>query len=149
MINKRYGFGFSWKGLVIYLVQLAPNIVWMLAPPANDVLTLNSSPYPFWDIVEHTLGVFIVVSLILVVSKSGGRSPVFLGAAALMLAAYYVSWVFYYHGAVNPWLLIIGMAATPPLCFMFAGLWLKNDIAAAVSLVFGAVHVGITCGTYL
>ncbi len=131
------------------MLQLAPNIVWMLAPPANDVLTQNSSPYPFWDIVEHTLGVLIVVSLIFVVSKSGRRSPAFLAVAALFLAAYYVSWVFYFQGAVYPWLLVIGMAATPPLCFLFAGIWLKNDIAALVSVVFGAVHVAITCGTYL
>ena len=36
---------FSLAGLLLYALQLLPNIIWLAMPPANDVLKHNSSPH--------------------------------------------------------------------------------------------------------
>ncbi len=147
---KNYVLGFSLVGLGLYALQLLPNIIWMVAPPANNVLTKNSSPYPLMNIVEGTFGILTVAVLILILRKGGQRgNGLFLGLAGLFLLGYYVAWFFYYRGVVAPWLLIGGIAAIPPLYFFFAGLWMKNYVALIPCVIFAAAHIFITCSTYL
>jgi len=145
-----YVIGFSLIGLILYVLQLSPNIIWMLAPPANNVLTKNSSPNPLMNIIEQVFGIATVALLILLINKSGERnSNIYIGLAILFLAGYYVAWIFYYRGMVSPWLLIIGIAAMPPLYFFFAEIWLENYIALMSCAIFGVAHIAITCSTYL
>ena len=147
---KKYRFGFSLAGLLLYALQLLPNILWMLAPPANNLLAKNSSPYPILNILEQVFGVATVALLILLINKGRGRNPkLFVGLAILFLAGYYLSWILYYQGVVSPWLLIIGIAAMPPLYFFFSGLWLKNYIVLIPCTIFGVIHIAITCSSYL
>lgn len=110
-------FGFSLMGLILYVLQLLPNTIWMLAPPANNVLSKNSSAYSILNIIEQFFGIMTVALLILLINRGGGRnSNIYIGLAILFLVGYYIAWVFYYKGVVSPWLLIIGIAAMPPLC---------------------------------
>jgi hypothetical protein len=147
---KDHGFGFSLTGLILYALQLLPNIIWVLRRPANDVLAKNSSPYQILNVIEHVFGVMTVVLLVLLISKGGGRnSSIYLDLAILFLVGYYVAWVLYYRGVVSPWLLIAGLAGMPPLYFFFAGLWMKNYVALIPCVIFGIAHVAITCSTYL
>jgi hypothetical protein len=147
---KHYLVRFSLTGLILYALQLFPNIIWVLVPPANNVLLENSSAYPLLNITEQVFGIMTVALLILLLNKSGGRnSKLYLKLAFLFLTGYYIAWVFYYLGIVSPWLLIIGIAAMPPLYFLLAALWMKNYIALVTCLVFGAAHIAITCSTYL
>jgi hypothetical protein len=147
---RNYGFGFSLTGLILYALQLCPNIVWMLAPPANNALAGNSSAYPILTITERVFGIITVALLILLINKSGGKnSSLYIGLAILFLMGYYGAWIFYYRGVVSPWLLIIGIAAMPPLYFLFAGLWLKNYTILAPCIIFGVAHITITCSNYL
>ena len=128
---KNYVFGFSLTGLILYVLQLFPNIIWMLIPPANNVLVKNSSLYP-------------------ILNKKGEKnSGIYIGLAIIFLAGYYISWIFYYQGVVSPWLLIIGLAAMPPLYFLFVGLWMKNYIVILPCIIFEIAHIAITCSNYL
>lgn len=147
---KNYIFGFSLMGLILYALQLLPNIIWMLAPPINNVLMKNSSAYPILNIIEQVFGIMTVALLILLVNKGGGRnSSLYIGLATLFLVGYYFAWILYYKGVVSPSLLIIGIAAMPPLYFLFVGLWMKNYAALIPCIIFGVTHVAITCSTYL
>jgi hypothetical protein len=83
--------------------------------------------------------------LILLVNKNGEKSSIFfLGLAALCLALYYLAWIFYHQGVVAPWLLVGGLAAMPPVYFIFLGLWLKNYPLLISSVIFGITHIAIT-----
>ncbi len=147
---KNYKISFSLTGLMLYALQLLPNIIWMLAPPANDVLTKNSSVYPILNIIEQVFGIMTVALLILLINKNKVRSSkLYIGLAILFLAGYYVAWIFYYRGVVAPWLLIIGIAAMPPLYFFFVGLWKRNYAALVSCVIFGITHISITCASYL
>ena len=143
-------FGFSLTGLVLYALQLLPNIIWMLVPPANNVLAKNSSSYPIFNIMEQAFGIMTVALLILIINKKNGRnSGLYILLAVMFLAGYYISWILYYQGMVSPWLLIIGIAAMPPLYFLFAGLWMKNYVVLLPCVIFGITHIAITCSNYL
>lgn len=146
-----YQFGFSLKGLFVYLLQLLPNIIWISMPPANNVLANNSSAYPILDAAEHVFGMVTVALLILLISKDSGENKeasLYIGLAALCMVGYYVSWVLYYLGVVSPWLLVGGLALLPPLYFVFAALWLRNYVAIIPCVIFGIMHVAITYSNY-
>ena len=150
MMLSNYEFGFSPTGLLLYALQLLPNILWMLRPPANNVLARNRSSRPILNFIEAVFGIATVILLIFLKTMDGAReSPVYIGSAFLFLAGYYVAWFFYYRGVVAPWLIIIGMAAMPPLYFIFVGLWMKNYFVLIPCVIFGIAHVTITCSNYL
>jgi hypothetical protein len=146
-----YTFGFSLTGLVIYLLQLAPNIVWLLRPPASNPMSRNSSPHQLLNAIEHVCGIAIVALLILVVNKTAvpalADTPSLI-LAALLILGYYASWILYYRGVVAPWLLVFGLAALPPLYFLCAGLWLENYLVVILSIPFLAAHVYITYANF-
>ncbi|AWB42966.1 hypothetical protein DCC85_01125 [Paenibacillus sp. CAA11] len=147
---SNYSLKFSLLGLLVYALQLLPNIIWKLAPPANNVLTKNSSPYNILNIIEGLFGMITVILMIVLISKGEGKSSsLYIWLAIIFLAAYYISWIFYYSGVVSPWLLILGIAAMPPLYFFFAGLWMRNYVLLVPCAIFGVVHILITCSTYL
>lgn len=150
-ITERYKLGFSLRGIVIYMLQLLPNIIWMLIPPVNDILAENNSAYPVFNIIEHVFGIVTVAVLILLVNKGSERKKrvKYIGLAAVFLTGYYISWIFYYTGVVSPWILVAGIAGMPPLYFLFAGLWLENYAAVIPCVIFGITHVAITCSNYL
>ena len=145
-----YRWGFSLLGLGVYALQLLPNIIWMMAPPVNNVLIKNNSPYPILNILEQACGILTVAVLISVINpKNIKGSGLYFSLSMLFILGYYTAWFFYYKGFVNPWLLIVGIAAMPPLYFASSALWLGNYIALIPCTVFGVVHVAITSATYL
>jgi len=148
---KQYKFGFSIKGLIAFLLVMAPNIVWMIAPPVNDVLAGNSAAAPALDIVQNVCRWMVVALLILLVNKSEKKnklSKIFIAAAALCLLVYYVSWALYYIGYADPWMVVIGMAAAPSLYFIFVALWLNNYPAVVPGIIFAVIHTAITFINY-
>jgi hypothetical protein len=146
---SNYRFGFSPLGLGFYALQLLPNLIWLWAPPANNVLAANTSPYPLLNVSEGFFGFLTVALLVLLTNKNAGGAKVYLRLAVLFLGGYYLAWILYYLGVVCPWLLIIGLAAMPPLYFLFVALWLKNHAVIITSLIFGAAHLAVTCLNYL
>ncbi|WP_245647846.1 hypothetical protein [Paenibacillus borealis] len=135
---------------MLYALQLLPNLIWMLVPPANNVLTRNSSAYPVLNIIEGLFGVVTVILMVVLINKRDGtNSSIYLRLAGLSLAAYYISWIFYYNGLVAPWLLILGIAFMPPLYFFLTGLWMKNYVLLVPCTIFGLTHILITCMNYL
>jgi len=147
-----YAVAFSLTGLMFCALQLLPNVVWLAMPPANDVLKHNSSPHPALNVVEQVFGIVTVALLIIVVGRVGtqGRNGSWLlvGAAGF-LAAYYLAWVLYYQGTVSGWLLVLGIAAMPPLYYFFVASWMKNYLALIPCTIFGIAHVTITWSNYM
>lgn len=146
---KRYAFGFSLGGLIICLLVMAPNIVWMLAPPANDPLAANSAVWPWLDIAESIARFATMISLVFVVNrKSEARTRTLAVSAAVCLGLYYVLWGLYFAGMASSWALL-GMAVFPSCYFVLSALWMRNGIAALSAGIFGIAHIAITCGNYL
>ncbi len=148
---KQYRFGFSYEGLISCLVPMLPNIIWALVQPANDVLAANAVVYPVWDVIASVSQWLMIAALVLLVRtdfKKEQRPNSTLRVAAVLLAGYFLFWVLYYAGVINPWL-FIGMAVLPAVYFVLVGLWIKNYIATVPAAIFDVTHIALTCVTYL
>ena len=138
-------------GLLLYALQLLPNIIWLATPPANDVLKYNSSPHAALNLIEQVFGIATVALLIIVITRAGTEghnSSVLLVCAAVSLVGYYAAWVLYYRGNVSSWLLVVGIAAMPPLYYLFVAGWMKDYFALVPCVIFGIAHVAITWANY-
>ena len=147
---KQYKIGFSVKGLISFVAVMLPNIIWMVAPPANDILAGNSAENPFFDAVLNICRWLTVFALAFVINKNEKESKYskFFIAAVVCLSVYYISWILYYCGSANPWLFVAGLAAAPSLYFIFVALWLKNYPAILPSAIFAVIHVTVTFLNY-
>jgi hypothetical protein len=147
-----YVIAFSLVGLLLYALQLLPNIIWLAMPPANDVLKHNSSPHAAVNLVEQIFGIATAALLIIVITRAGTEgtnSSWLLFCAAVFLAGYYTAWVLYYQGNVSAWLLVFGIAAMPPLYYFFVASWMKDYPALVPCVIFGIAHIAITWSNYM
>jgi hypothetical protein len=141
--------GFSLIGLVVVVLQQIPGIVWALHPPKDDPFAHNSGTLPV-EILEKTFGIATILLLVVVLARTPvlpGLKGLFLASAVAVLAAYYVLYVSYYLG-VTRLPVLLGMAAFPPLCFLLVGLFQGNAPVLVTSVVFGAVHIGLTYANF-
>lgn len=147
---KHYTFGFSFKGFLAFMLVMIPNIIWMAAGPVNDILAGNNAENPMLALVLNGSQWFMAALLILLKNKAENRekSVVLFLAAALCLGGYYVLWICYFAGIINPWFLV-SMAVLPSMYFIFVECWMKNYIAIIPSVIFGITHTVITCSNYL
>ena len=147
-----YAIAFSLTGLLLYALQLLPNIIWLAMPPANDVLKHNSSPHEYLNLIEQVFGIATVALLVIVITRTGieGRNSSWLLVCAFVfLVGYYTAWVLYFRGNVAPLLLVVGLAAMPPLYYFFVAGWMKDYFAIVPCAIFGIAHVAITWANYM
>ncbi|TKC16356.1 hypothetical protein [Robertmurraya kyonggiensis] len=139
-----YHFGFSWKGLIVFLLPMIPNLFYLLIPQ-TDRLGNKGNSHLLLDILEHGSQVIFIFLIIFLVNKQTSEmiGPYTIGMA-VMLAFYLVLWIFYIMGNVNI-IFLLGMAIVPVVYFILAELWLHNYIAIIPTVIFGIVHVIITC----
>lgn len=95
--------------------------------------------------IEIFSGVLTVALLIMPINQGHENGHIlFLTFATIFLALYYLAWIFYYQGVVSPWLLVLGLAAMPPLYFLALGFWMKNYLMLIPCTIFGIAHITIT-----
>jgi hypothetical protein len=138
-----YYFGFSWKGLIVFLLPMIPNLFYFLIP-ASDAAGNNANSHLFLDILEHGSQALFIFLLIFVLSKQTSEilSPYSIGMV-IMLICYYVLWIFCFTGNANL-VILLGMAVLPLVYFGLAELWLHNYLAIIPTALFGILHVIIT-----
>ena len=135
--------GFGGPDAVRYL----PNRIWAVLPPTNDILAGNNSNNTIYDVVLNICRLLIVALLVLLRNKTEKEkktAKALLGVSVFCLLGYIMSWVLYYLGNTNPWLLVVGLAASSSLYFIFIGLWLKNYPVVLPSFIFAIIHIAIT-----
>jgi hypothetical protein len=137
--------GFSRAGLLAVVLQQIPGIVWALQPPKVDPFAHNSGTV-LVEILEKTFGISTILLLVVVLARTPllpDLGTLFLVGAFAILAVYYSFYVLYYAG-ITRWPVLLGLAAFPPLCFLLVALSQGNYPAVVTSVIFGAVHVGLT-----
>lgn len=134
---------FSLFGASIAVLQLLPNIIWALFPPALNRLQGNSSSLLFIEYGEHCLGVAIVIMLFFLANKNEPKAvhrTVPGIASALFIGLYWLCWVLYYCG-LQPNFVIYAMVVLPPAAFFAAGLAEKVYIISLASSIFVVFHL--------
>ena len=67
-----YYFGFSWKGLIVFLLPMIPNIFYFLIP-ASDVSGNNANSHLILDVLEHGSQAIFIFLLIFVIRKQASE----------------------------------------------------------------------------
>ena len=135
--------GFSWKGLIVFLLPMIPNIFYFLYP-APDGTGYIANNHIVLDILEHGSQAIFILMLIFVMSKQTSKiqSPYVIGMA-ISLIFYFVLWILYFTGKANL-IILLGMAILPVVYFILAEIWLNNYLAIIPTVLFGVVHIIIT-----
>ena len=100
---KKYKFGFDYLGLLLFLVIMIPNFIWFAVPAPNDVLR-SDSVTPIVDGIGSICQVAFVAAICILKRKDIQivRFSKLVISALVLAAVYYVGWILYYCGLVNP-----------------------------------------------
>lgn len=143
----RNNIGFSWKGLIIFILPMLPNVLFFIYKHQNGNM-LAANNHFLLDIVEHGSQVIFAALLIFMVSRKD--SPVLCGYTILMLIlllAYYGLWIGYFTIGAD-FIMLMAMAVLPVIYFILGEIWLHNIPAVIATALFGIVHIIITYMDY-
>ncbi|MBZ9608910.1 hypothetical protein G9F73_013985 [Clostridium estertheticum] len=135
--------GFSWKGLIVFLLPMLPNILFFILKDPNGSTVVTNKHF-LLDIIEHGSQTIFFALLIFGVSKK--VSPILCGYTIFMLIillSYYGFWIAYFTIGTN-FIMIISMAVFPVIYFILAEIWLHNLFAIVPLTIFGIAHTIIT-----
>ena len=138
---KKYKLGFDISGLVIFLIIMLPNFIWFAVPAPNDILRQESMT-PIVDIIGSVCQIIFIASLCIVINKERDSiriSPLLI-SSAFCIGLYFLGWVLYYNGIVNP-MVIICLTLPPCIAFIFFALDRKNIIAFIPAVCFTICHL--------
>ena len=138
---KKYKLGFDISGLVIFLIIMLPNFIWFAFPAPNDILRQESIT-PIVDIIGSVCQIIFVASLCIVINKERDSiriSPLLI-STAFCIGLYFLGWVLYYNGIVNP-MVIICLTLPPCIALIFFALDRKNIIAFIPTVCFTICHL--------
>lgn len=139
--------GFSWKGLVIFLLPMFPNFLFLIINnPSNEMVITNNNL--LINMIEHgSQGLFAVLLIFFISKKETPILSRYMIFISLFLLSYFLLWLLYFTVGVNFKILML-MAIIPVIYFIIAEVWLHNLLAVAVTVVFGITHVTITYLNY-
>ena len=107
IVLKKYKLGVDISGLVVFLIIMLPNFIWFAVPAPNDILRQESIT-PIVDIIGSVCQIIFVASLCIVINKERDSiriSPLLI-STAFCIGLYFLGWVLYYNGIVNPMVII-------------------------------------------
>lgn len=125
----------------MFLIIMIPNFIWFAVPAPNDVLRMDSIT-PIVDTIGSVFQFLMVAVLCIIINKEREKirfSPLII-AVCICCLTYFVNWVFYYNGAVNP-VVILGLTLPPCLAFLFFALDRKNYIVVFPTTAFMICHL--------
>ena len=138
---KKYKFGFDFWGLLLFLVIMIPNFIWFVVPAPDDVLRLDSVT-PIIDKIGSICQVAFVAAICILKRKDveAVRFSKLTVSALVLVSAYYLGWILYYFGQVNP-IVIILLTIPPCVSFILYEADRKNWIAFIPTVIFTICHV--------
>ena len=146
---KKYKFGFDFWGLLLFLLIMIPNFIWFAVPAPNDVLRADSVT-PIVDGIGSFCQVTFIAAICILKRKDIGavRFTKLVITALTLVAFYYLGWILYYRGMVNPFVIIL---LTLPPCFSFIVYTIdrKNMIATIPAVIFTICHIIYGVANYI
>lgn len=138
---KKYRFGFDFGSLILFALMMIPTVLWSFIQAPNDVLRAESVT-PITDIIASISQTVMIASLCLLINKKSEKlkfSPMII-ATTICLTMYYLGWILYYCGLVNP-LIILDLTISPSLAFLLYSVDRKNIFSIIAGTVFLICHL--------
>ena len=138
---KKYKLRFDIWGALLFLIIMIPNFIWFAVPAPNDILRQESIT-PLVDTIGSVCQIIFVAALCIVINKERDSiriSPLLI-SSAVCIGLYFLGWVLYYNGIVNP-MVIIYLTLPPCVAFILFALDRKNFIALIPAACFTICHL--------
>ena len=138
---KKYRFGFDIFGLILFLLVMIPNFIWFAVPAPNDVLRTESIT-PIIDVIGSVSQVVFIAAICILIRKDVDkiRFSKLIILSLAMVITYFVGWILYYSGIVNP--IVIALLTIPPcMAFIIYTIDRKNIVATIPAIIFTVCHV--------
>ena len=138
---KKYKLRFDIWGALLFLIIMIPNFIWFAVPAPNDILRQESIT-PIVDTIGSVCQIIFVAALCIVINKERDNiriSPLLI-SSAVCIGLYFLGWVLYYNGIVNP-MVIIYLTLPPCVAFILFALDRKNIIALIPAVCFTICHL--------
>ena len=126
---KKYKLSFDIWGLLLFLIVMIPNFIWFAVPAPNDT-------------AASVCQVLMVAALCVFRNVESKRLCVtpFIIISAGCCILYFASWILYYVGIVDVFV-ILGLVIFPCLAFLFFAVDRKNRIAMIPISIFTICHL--------
>jgi hypothetical protein len=139
---------FSWKGCVVVVLVLLPNVLYLTLPRNNVPADLRET-HVLVTILEQVFRIaYFVIAILFTRDARVSRLSPFLFLAGFFLLAYYALWIRYFAGGADFRSLFdtvlwipLPMAVFPILFLLFSALWLRSVPLVAASVLFAVPHL--------
>ena len=148
-VMKNYRFGFNVWGLILFTAIMLPNLIWFFVPAPNDILR-SDSVTPHIDMIASICQALMTAALCVIINQKSKKISLSLLTVSTIICCllYFVSWIFYYIGAVNV-IVILGLTILPCLAFLIFALDRKNLFAVFFAFVFTILHLIYSAVNYI
>lgn len=139
--------GFSWRGLVIVILAMLPNMLFGVLSK-NNMPKSQVEPDRILSFIESAARILFIIFLVGIVNKQErNTNQLIIGGMVVCIIIYYYLWSRYFlngrdvaYLGKNLWIIPIPMAIFPCLYFLFAAIWLNNIPAIIGITVFMVAH---------
>lgn len=146
-IMNNVKLGFSWIGLIVFLLPMLINIVYVILPPKNAPTTQQETN-KILEIIEQSARILYMLAIVFLVCKEKvDFTSIWMFVGLIFLALYYIVWFRYFLGGRDIELLgkaflfvPMPLAVFPVIYFIFSAIWLNNYIAVLFMIIFGIAH---------
>ena len=138
---KKYRPGFDISGLLLFILVMIPNFIWFKFPAPDDVLRADSVT-PIIDVIGSIFQAAFIAAMCLLKrtdAKKIGLTRLIIVSLAMVMA-YFMGWILYYLGIVNPFVIIL-LTIPPCIAFVVYTIDRKNMIAAFLAGIFTLCHI--------
>ena len=138
---RKYKIGFDIWGLVLFLIIMIPNFVWFGVPAPNDILRSESVTETL-DTVASIFQMLLVGALCVIINVTSEKpmNKNIFKFIILFVGIYFIGWIAYYLGIVNPFV-VLDLCVAPCIAFILFSIARKNAIALLSAIIFMICHI--------
>lgn len=132
-------FSFDWRGLVLFLLIMIPNVIWFTCPAPDDVLR-HTTDHKMLDSIMSVTQIAMVVSLCISGKQTKQNSWQRYATILLFVLLYYGFWLLYYQATTNA-MILWGLTIFPCLAFLLLARAEESKLALFLTILFTICHM--------
>lgn len=147
--------GIHFKGILVVLLLLLPNICFSIFPPKNAPQNSKSVPVAFTIIEQIGRIACLIVPIVFGKKIAEQKFSYLVILMAVCLLIYYICWILYfangrkYSDLFKPIGFIpIPMAVFPLMYLILLGIWIKSPFFIVSAILFSIGHIIVSWNTY-
>lgn len=148
--------GTHFKGILVVLLLLLPNLLFCIFPPQNTPQTSNSVPVVFTIMEQVGRIACFIVPIVFGKKIAEQKNSYLVILMVVCLLIYYICWILYlangreYYDLFKPIGFIpIPMAIFPLMYLILLGIWAKSPFFIAPAILFSIGHIVVSWNTYI